>query len=453
MQFVDFTLSSTENVRRILQADCDGANFVLRPWIVETLVTRQVDGDCCTCAPIPDAESQAQEIATGIKTALAQAQKFRESISLKNAEAKRKNSKPTLQNIYAPHQPKSKAKTTVKEQENRNHAKVNMIDKSEKSKPKNFIAANKMSVRMMSQNNSKSTNDLRNAGNSKTSLRAKCRYPSVTELHNLIKKISLESSNSASSPSLVPLANNCPVHGDNSSGLFTERKRVTIDLVEALNRFGVPEELLKPLKIYHSYVNKQNDEKKRDGVKTFLDDLNSFHHNQSQTSGSNNHVRLIKGFGELYRDLHETPENSALHKKKYFELDNLSKISKVKKYDVLKTRRSTANGFKYGYSVAKGWLQNGIWNQTSYKYFLMFTEPLTIQYSDKNELLSLFVMIQRLQQTLYQKDLNDLIINSVIPFMKTLDPSSEEYLYLYKMIFSIAHVLNPQLPVLVKTED
>lgn len=151
--------------------------------------------------------------------------------------------------------------------------------------------------------------------------------------------------------------------------------------------------------------------------------------------------------------MHENPENSVSLKKRYFELDNLSKISSIKKYDTLKTRRSDANFSDDEQSVASGWLRNGIWNQSSYEYFSMFTEPLAIQYSNKSELLSLFAMSQRLQLTLYQRNLNDLIVTIVLPLMKTLDPSSEEYLHLYKMIFTIAQVLNPRPPVLVKTEE
>lgn len=46
---MDFTLTAAVKVREVLQAECDEANFILRPWIIESIITRDVDGLHCTC--------------------------------------------------------------------------------------------------------------------------------------------------------------------------------------------------------------------------------------------------------------------------------------------------------------------------------------------------------------------------------------------------------------------
>lgn len=48
-QLVHATLCSTEEVKEILQAECDVARNVLRSCPIETVITKEIDEQCCTC--------------------------------------------------------------------------------------------------------------------------------------------------------------------------------------------------------------------------------------------------------------------------------------------------------------------------------------------------------------------------------------------------------------------
>lgn len=67
----------------------------------------------------------------------------------------------------------------------------------------------------------------------------------------MIDKVSVESN----SPILLNAERaNCPLHGDVTSQYTYEHSVVTMDVIEGLDRFSIPGEVIKPLKIYHNYV-------------------------------------------------------------------------------------------------------------------------------------------------------------------------------------------------------
>lgn len=100
-------------------------------------------------------------------------------------------------------------------------------------------------------------------------------------------------------------------------------------------------------------------------------------------------------------------------------------------------------------SISIGWLSNGFWNNSTIEYFPELLQLNTIKYSNIDELLLLFNSIQQLQHINYQKKLIDIIMNDIIPSINIFDNNSKEYINLYKMIFTIVQVLNPNLPTLV----
>lgn len=165
---------------------------------------------------------------------------------------------------------------------------------------------------------------------------------------------------------------------------------------------------------------------------------------------------LVQGFSELYRNLYKTDDSLAYSrlKKKYSQLDILSKSCNIKKYDTLKTKKIIVNENCENLDIGRGWLSNGIWNWANLHDFSRLNQIPWINYTNKSQLLLLFDTSQRLQLSLYRHNLYDLLLNNIIPKIKqTVESNSQEYIKLYKMIFAIAQVINPKLPVLVKTGE
>lgn len=150
--YVSQFLSSTENVKRVLEAECEEARFVLRPWPIETIITKEIDESCCTCDSVslstnsfdplrtcfnhfeyitlvfscstlfisvfffqkPSLEDHVDEIVEGIGRALAQAQQLREKIAINVSNQKRKMRAPSLQSIYSSTSTASGSKLSAK---------------------------------------------------------------------------------------------------------------------------------------------------------------------------------------------------------------------------------------------------------------------------------------------------------------------------------------------------
>lgn len=222
-------------------------------------------------------DDQAEQLAASIEKALKQSQELRKILTKKMLNEEKKLSRPTVQQI-------STKKLNIKPKnknicEEKNPKKMIKFDnrknalKLPNKKPKNFIAANKSSVKLMSQKNSKKK--IQTTTESSELLKAKNKFPSVTELDNLIKKITLDTKNNKKSS--TECLNNCPRHGvDNSIDTITEKKKVAINFAEAFDRFGVPDDLLKILKLYQLFIGKIDEEKIEKKSNIFLDKLETY---------------------------------------------------------------------------------------------------------------------------------------------------------------------------------
>lgn len=99
---------------------------------------------------------------------------------------------------------------------------------------------------------------------------------STSELKYLIQKVSSKSNNSFSDIH----STKCPSHEDVISQSKYERNFVTIDVVDSINAYNIPGEIIKPLKIYHTYLNTEfskksvNNEKRQKMANKFLMEFN-----------------------------------------------------------------------------------------------------------------------------------------------------------------------------------
>lgn len=221
----------------------------------------------------------------GIDKAIKQSQELRSVLAKHMKEEQKKLSRPTIQQIYGSKlNLKPKLQNCIVENKKIHHKNVEKVEKKNnqqlclpKIKQKNFITANKSTVKLMSKKNSKTKIELKSSNSdSSGSLKGKNRFPSVTELDNLIKKITIDKSKNASTSCLNNFNNNCPRHGENSTQIVTEKKKIIIDIVEGLDRFGVPSDLLKIIKLYQLFITKQSEEKNRRKVNPFLKNLEAF---------------------------------------------------------------------------------------------------------------------------------------------------------------------------------
>lgn len=89
-----------------------------------------------------------------------------------------------------------------------------------------------------------------------------------------------------------------------------------------------------------------------------------------------------------------------------------------------------------------------------FHFFLDLFKVYNIKYSNKKQLLSLYETMQRLQRTEYLNTLIGIVLRDVIPAIKSnIDPTSAEYARAYKTIFVLCQGLNPEVPVLVRTDS
>lgn len=81
------------------------------------------------------------------------------------------------------------------------------------------------------------------------------------------------------------------------------------------------------------------------------------------------------------------------------------------------------------------------------------SNALSIRYSNRNQLLALFGLMQQIQESKYRRSLVDLLISEAVPWVNsTLDPTSEDYANAYKTISIISNLPNSRVPVLVRTD-
>lgn len=83
-----------------------------------------------------------------------------------------------------------------------------------------------------------------------------------------------------------------------------------------------------------------------------------------------------------------------------------------------------------------------------------FSKAYNIRYCNKRQLLSLYEAMQKLQRTKYLNTLIQIILHDVIPTIKSnIESASVEYTQAYKTMFILYQGLNPEVPVLVKTDS
>lgn len=77
-----------------------------------------------------------------------------------------------------------------------------------------------------------------------------------------------------------------------------------------------------------------------------------------------------------------------------------------------------------------------------------------IRYNDAAQLSSLYEVLQEFQHTKYVNTIIEILLKDVIPkMMDCFEPTDDIYLQIYKMIDILSQGLNPENPVLVRTEE
>ncbi|XP_012269286.2 uncharacterized protein LOC105693681 isoform X3 [Athalia rosae] len=346
-------------------------------------------------------------------------------------------------------------------------ASAAISDRKTKEK-KNFIAANKSSIKHMRPLRNKASLQTNGLLSTKESLNSpNSRSTSSLELKELISRISLESNNELLKSSAKNLeSNGCLVHDPNTPKQYVEKKIfTTIDVTEGLDRLGVPPDLVKILKKYHSYLNgKSTDNKVVDkrGEKAtdrFLTEFQIMNRTRRKESTREKLDSLCVNFmpvlKESYNKNMDFIELSKL-KIRYTDLDSTCKLLNIRNFSPVKRKISRIIENRCQNNLAgqtRTWKFNGIWNETYITSLEGLSRTCCIRYANKNQLLMLFEFMQGIQQFKYHTSLIDLLINDVIPSVRdTMQPKSEEYVNAYKMISMISNILHMKVPVLVRTD-
>lgn len=136
---------------------------------------------------------------------------------------------------------------------------------------------NKSKVRAISQKNLKIIMKQKSEKNDGKILMKKKSFPSVSELNSLIEKVSLNTvkENLSSSSTMIESKKNCHYcHCDKGTKIVTECNPTIINLIDGLEQFDIPDNLLSNLKVYYSYItNYRKDNtnaRHRPSIKNFL---------------------------------------------------------------------------------------------------------------------------------------------------------------------------------------
>ncbi|KAK0163652.1 hypothetical protein PV327_007313, partial [Microctonus hyperodae] len=384
--YVDFILAATVKVQKIIQIECQEANFILRPWIIESNSTCNIHENNCVCKSEVNEDEETTKIAIDIGRALTQTKELRKKV-MKNINKDNRRQTQTDAKKNYPSASTSKRQLSNNEQKNQPYDSLLKlsIPETKLKLNKNFIAVNKSRVSAISQKNFNITMKQKIGENDGKILMKKKSFPSVNELNSLIEKVSLNTvreKNSSSSPAVIESKKNCHYcHCNEGTKIMTERNSTIINLIDGLEQFDIPDNLLSILKVYHSYIiNYRKDNtgaRHRLSIKKFLHNFEKINESRLNNAESNNMITLIIKFSKLYRDLHKTILNSAeilKIKMNYNELNNLSKKYDIIKYESLKIKKSGVNLLLNNVYISRGWLSNGIWNLTSLHYFSHLTK-------------------------------------------------------------------------------
>ncbi|XP_012063844.1 PREDICTED: uncharacterized protein LOC105627168 [Atta cephalotes] len=491
------TLLITEEVKEILRKDCDEAAFVLKPWQMKTVVEKRINENICICKKN---ENEAEEIAAGISRAIVLAQELREKLKL-NVASKKKVSlrKDTVENIYlsnsastsdrkkisknnittqktniakSPHCKRSSALqnkiTSIVTKKSiggikRSNAIETMQSKASAKvagklqKGKNFILKNKLNIKKISSANKLQIGDDPDIPqNSRKSLSPEA---SAAELSDLIHKMTRQSTENISISSPGNIKNDCPLHGNDVHQSIQEQI-VTIDVVEALQHFNVPNEIVKVLRTYYSFLktetdssNDINEDRFQKSVNTFLKEFEAMNITMQDHLLEEPHLldKTAKSITVFSSILTKDLDSSQSNDMKIASTEAVG--TSFKQYDIKNIAKPITKD-PYNLSLTRGWMSNGIWNISCMEHFKNFSKVLNIRYCNKKQLLSLYEAIQKLQRTKYLNTLIEIVLRDMIPTVKSnIEPASAEYAQAYKTLFILYQGLNPEVPVLVKTDS
>ena len=285
---------------------------------------------------------------------------------------------------------------------------------------------------------------------------------STSELKNLIQKVASESNNCTSSSTDHT---KCPFHEDAIAQFTYEQNFITIDVVDGLNGFNIPGEIIKSLKAYHTYLNNEfsgvpiDNGKQQKMLNKFLTEFNKIERTVQESLRQDTQVvtslpKLISLFQNLFSEGITMADLIGI-KKLYTELNSTWKLCDAKGSDSLHIWKAKVQKAKVHSDFDRaGWMSNGIWNLFYARNFEGISRVQCICYANKSQLLLFFEMTQQLQQIQYYKDLIETISKDVLPSIKMcFDSTKSEHVKFYKMICILCQGLNPKIPVLVRTDD
>lgn len=153
---------------------------------------------------------------------------------------------------------KTTSKTAISEQGSIKTSQIPSTSRNIKQKgKKNFLLANKLNIKNIQSAKIQDNNKNKEIKNNMKFINSKKKpevcAASTSELTKLIEELSLASSKKMSTTFTNINRKDCPLHGENVMQ-FTE-EILSMDIVDALDKFDIPKEILKVLRMYHSYIN------------------------------------------------------------------------------------------------------------------------------------------------------------------------------------------------------
>ncbi|XP_017756487.1 PREDICTED: putative histone-lysine N-methyltransferase 1 [Eufriesea mexicana] len=510
IKFLHQILVFTEEVKNILKSNCDEAVYCLKPWYLE-INSLNSSKDAC---PNSKAEVEVQEIAAGISRVLTQTQQLREKLSFNTTEKNRKKSKTFQYECFRETENRKQKKVqnlsvndknvsnyiSNNSKQNMNAAESNMqtinIDKGLQNKiaqrdaymthkktkseskqlthtvksleNKNFLVINKRNIKNIREiKQCKDINKLKNNVRSNSVITQSrctmvCKKQSVTstnELKNLIQKVSAKSNN-------YTLSNEYsvkyPLHEETISQSMYEQNLIVMNMINSFDATNIPEEIIKSLKIYYTYLNieftqKSCNEKLQKVLHVFLVQFNNMngiiHKNLIY---KDNIITVLLKFISLFQSLFsQNIEMFNLRSIKtiYTELSSAWKMYEVKEVNIKQVLKNNVYNTLHVTSNTTECMSNGIWNYFYNRNFEGVLKTSCIRYTTKDQLFLFFNIIQHLQYIQYHDDLIEIITEDVLPNMNIFSDSTQlEYIKIYKMISILYQGLNPKIPVLVRID-
>ncbi|XP_068967300.1 uncharacterized protein [Bombus flavifrons] len=500
-KFLHQTLVLTEEVKNVLKSNCDEAMYCLKPWYTEIHSQQEVNKDICTCVKSKD---EVQEIAADISRTLIQTQQLREKLSsnitgrktkyyayecfqetVGNKKQKKVKSlnisnkdiysrqglsgiklnveKASIDKGVQNEVTQRDAHMTSKKTKNANKQSISHSMKSSESK--NFLVINKKNIKnitVVKDINRKMKNDVK----SNTSItESKCikfsqrnSAASTSELKCLIWKMSIKSDN-CTLPNEYRMK--CPLHEDTISQRTCGQNLTLRTIVDSLNTIDIPEEIIKSLRVYHTYLNtecteRSFNEKQQKVLHTFLLEFNKMDEiAQNQLAHKSYIVTALLKFISLFQTLSsknigiDVEDIRSLYTKlrsawKIYEMNEF-KNKQILRNDICKTLHTISNITEC--------MSNGLWNLLYNQNLEGISKICCTRYTNKDQLLLFFDVVQQVQHIQYYDDLMKIIAEDVLPNMNIfLDCTQLEYVKIYKMISILYQGLNSKIPILVRTD-